>query len=341
MEDLKAQLAEKTKTAQEAQKAELALRKRTRELEDKEQNIELELQRKLDEAKGKLQEDTEKKISEEYNLKFADKDRKLDEMRRQIEDLKRKAEQGSQQMQGEVLELEIEDTLRELFPLDQISPVAKGVKGGDIAQSVIAPSGREAGKILWEAKRTKNWSPGWIDKVKEDQRAISAEMAVIVTTTLPKELTHFGCINNVWVVDFLTFRGLALALRQNLLQVHHAKAIAQGRDENMDYIYQYLTGTKFKQRIEAIVESFRTMQTNLEKEKVAMTKAWSARQTQLDRIIESTVGMYGDLQGLVGSSLPVIPALEFESEEEEDEVAMPLKKAKLSSRKRVVVSDVT
>lgn len=313
VEDLKNQIEEKSKLIEDAQKKELELRKKSRELEDKEKSLELVLQRKFDAEKLKIEEDVSKKIAEDQRLKTAEKDKQLEDMRRQIEDLKRKAEQGSQQSQGEILELEIESALKAIFPIDQIDPVAKGMKGGDIIQKVITSSGQHAGSIIWETKRTKSWSDSWIDKLKGDQRAISAEFAVIVTQVLPKDVSHLAHIDGVWVVDYMTFRGIAVALRSNLLQLFQTRAVVAGKGEKMDFLYNYLTGTQFKQRIETIVESFRTMQEDLDREKRSIQKTWAARDQQLVRVLTSTVGMYGDIQGIVGASLPKIASLELDS----------------------------
>jgi hypothetical protein len=313
LEDLKSEVAEKAKKIEESQKIELDLRKKARELEDKERGLEVELQRKFDAEKGKLQEETTQRLTEEIRLKTAEKDKQLDDMRRQIEDLKRKAEQGSQQSQGEILELEIESALKSTFPIDQIDPVPKGMKGGDIIQKVITSSGQHAGTIIWETKRTKAWSDGWIDKLKDDQRAISAEFAVIVTQVMPKDASHLVQVEGVWIVDFMTFLGIAVALRSNLIQLFQARAVVAGKGEKMEFLYNYLTGTQFKQRIETIVESFRTMQEDLEKEKRTIQKAWAVREQQLARVLTSTVGMYGDIQGIVGASLPKIASLELEA----------------------------
>lgn len=318
VDDLKAQISEKAKRIEEAEKNELNLRKKTRELEDKEKSLEVELQRRFDEEKTKIEQATTQKLTEEIRLKTAEKDKQLDDMRRQIEDLKRKAEQGSQQSQGEILELEIELALKTTFPIDQIDPVQKGMKGGDIVHKVITSSGQHAGTIIWETKRTKSWSDGWIDKLKDDQRAISAEFAVIITQVLPKDVSHLAHVDGVWVVDFMTFRGIAVALRSNLLQLFQTRAVAAGKGEKMDFLYSYLTGTQFKQRIETIVESFRTMQNDLDKEKRVIQKGWAAREQQLVRVLTSTVGMYGDIQGIVGASLPKIASLELETPDSND-----------------------
>jgi hypothetical protein len=315
IDDLKLQLNEKAKLVEASQQHELELRKRTRELEDKEKSVELEIQRKLDSERIKIQEETGRKITEDLRLKTAEKDKQLDDMRRQIEDLKRKAEQGSQQSQGEILELEIESILKALFPADIIEPVAKGMRGGDIIQKVMTPSGQHVGTIIWETKRTKGWTDSWITKLKDDQRAISAEHAVIVSQTLPKDINTLAQIDGVWVTDFFTYRGIAVALRSSLTQLFQAKAVAANKGEKMDSLYHYLTGTQFKQRIEAIVESFKLMREDLEKEKRAITKIWATREQQINRVITSTAGMHGDIYGIIGTSLPKIESLEIEEPE--------------------------
>jgi hypothetical protein len=313
LEDLKNQINEKSQQVLAAQKLELEFRKKTRELEDKEKSVELELHRKFDEEKVKIEEAVALKIMEEQRFKTAEKDKQLEGMRHQIEELKRKAEQGSQKTQGDVLQIEIEAILKSAYPIDEINQVQNGVSGGDIIQKIMTPAGQHCGTILWEAKRTKTWNEAWIKKLKDDQRAITAEIAVIVTQTLPKGVAHLAQIDGVWVVDFLTFQGLAIALRTNLIQLFHSHAIANGKTEKMDFLYCYLTGIQFKQRVEIIIEAFQAMKKELEKEKRSIQKGWAAREQQLERVLASTVGMYGDIQGIVGASLPKIAALELEA----------------------------
>jgi hypothetical protein len=322
-DDLKAQVVEKNQRLEEAQRKELEYRKKQRELEDKEKSLELVVQRKLDEEKTRLAQEVAARVSEEQRQKIAEKDHQLEGMRKQIEDLKRKSEQGSQQIQGEVLELELESLLRSTFPGDQIEPVAKGQKGGDIVHRVVTPSGQVAGTILWETKRTKNWSDGWIDKLKEDQREITAECAVIVSTVLPKGVTRMAQVDGIWVCELGTGVGLAAALRSTLLQVHLARAAAVGKGESADKIYQYMTGTQFKQRVEAIFETFQSMQTDLLREKTAIQKSWAVREKQLAMILNQTVSMYGDIQGMIGSSLPKIAALELDWQDSERDKEIP------------------
>jgi hypothetical protein len=314
--DLNEQLEEKTKNLKEAQKQELELRKRQRELEEKEEKLELELSRKIDAERQKIIQKTSKEFEETHRLKNAEKDKQLDDMKRQIDELKRKAEQGSQQMQGEVLELELEESLKEEFPFDVIEPVAKGVKGGDIIQTVKTQSGRICGKILWETKRTKNWSESWIQKLKDDQRDAKADLAILASESLPKGLQHFRLISGVWVTDILSAVSLALALRVVLIQVARERVTQVGKKEKMELAYNYLTGQEFRNRVEAIVESFTTMKVDLEAERRAMLKIWAKREKQIERVISNAAGMHGDLQEIAGSSLPAIKMLELPNDDE-------------------------
>ena len=314
--DLNEQLEEKTKNLKEAQKQELELRKRQRELVEKEEKLELELSRKIDTERQKIIQKTSIEFEETHRLKDAEKDKQLDDMKRQIDELKRKAEQGSQQMQGEVLELELEESLKEEFPFDVIEPVAKGVKGGDIIQTVKTQSGRICGKILWETKRTKNWSDSWIQKLKDDQRDAKADLAILVSETLPKGFHHFRLISGVWVTDILSAVSLALALRVVLIQVARERETQVGKKEKMELAYNYLTGHEFRNRVEAIVESFTAMKADLEAERRAMLKIWAKREKQIERVISNAAGMHGDLQEIAGSSLPTIKMLELPNDDE-------------------------
>ena len=314
--DLNEQLEEKTKNLKEAQKQEIELRKRQRELVEKEEKLELELSRKIDAERQKIIQKTSKEFEETHRLKDAEKDKQLDDMKRQIDELKRKAEQGSQQMQGEVLELELEESLKEEFPFDVIEPVAKGVKGGDIIQTVKTQSGRICGKILWETKRTKNWSESWIQKLKDDQRDAKADLAILASESLPKGLQHFRLISGVWVTDILSAVSLALALRVVLIQVARERVTQVGKKEKMELAYNYLTGQEFRNRVEAIVESFTAMKMDLEAERRAMLKIWAKREKQMERVISNAAGMHGDLQEIAGSSLPTIKMLELPNDDE-------------------------
>ena len=314
--DLNEQLEKKTKNLKESQKQELELRKRQRELEEKEEKLELELSRKIDAERQKIILKTSKEFEETHRLKDAEKDKQLDDMKKQIDELKRKSEQGSQQMQGEVLELELEESLKEEFPFDDVEPIAKGIKGGDIIQTVKTQSGRICGKILWETKRTKNWSDSWIQKLKDDQRDAKADLAILASETLPKGFHHFRLISGVWVTDIISAVSLALALRVVLIQVARERETQVDKKEKMEIAYNYLTGQEFRNRVEAIIESFTAMKVDLEAERRAMLKIWAKREKQIERVISNAAGMHGDLQEIAGSSLPTIKMLELPNDDE-------------------------
>ncbi len=319
LEDLKAQVQEKNGKIIEGQKQELSLRKRQRELEDKEKALELDMARKIDAEKTKIQDEARKNFEEQHHLKDAEKNKQLEGMRKQIDDLKRKAEQGSQKIQGEVLELEIEKMLKEEFPFDKIEPVASGIKGADVIQIVNTQSGKSCGKILWETKRGRNWSDRWLKKLKDDQRDAKADIAVIVSEVLPAGLTHFRQIEGVWVTSIASAQSLALALRVVLTQSAREKKLQTGKKEKMELVYNYLTGSEFRNRVEAIVESFVGMQEDLDREKRAMNKVWDKRGKQIERVILNIGGMQGDIEGVSGMTLPKVGKLELPEPEEQTE----------------------
>ena len=232
-------------------------------------------------------------------------------MQRQIEDLKRKAEQGSQQLQGEVQELALERLLRQKFPRDAFDPVPKGEFGGDLIQHVVEPAGQIAGSILWEAKRTKNWSDGWLGKLREDQRAAKADVALIVSHALPKGLQSFDFIEGVWVAEPRCAMPVAIALRESLIALSAARLAGEGQQTKMELVYQYLTGPRFRHRIEAVVEHFSDMQADLDRERKTMMRLWAKREEQIRGVVEATAGLYGDLQGIAGRTLLEIEGLEI------------------------------
>ena len=318
LSDLREQLEEKTTNLKEARKQELELLKKQRELQEKEENQELEVTRKLEEGRQKILEKATGEFEEKHRLKDAEKEKQLNDMKKQIDELKRKSEQGSQQTQGEVLELDLENILKSCFSHDNIEPVPTGIKGADVLHRVHSHSGQFCGTIVWETKRTKAWSDKWIAKLKEDQRRVKGEFAIILTTTLPKDVRSFAHINGVWVTDYASIVGLATAIRMSLIEIANTKQAAVGKKEKMEVVYNYLSGSDFKQKVEAIVEAFKVMKEDLEKEKKAFTKHWAKRQKQLELVIANTAGMYGDIHGIIGTLLPEIKLLEIESEDDND-----------------------
>lgn len=293
-----------------ANKNELALRKQKTELEQKAKDIDLEVQRRLDDEKEQLEARVGDRIAESYRIKEAEKDKKLSDTLAQVEDLKRRMEQGSQQAQGETLEVELEQILMVSFPLDLVEPVAKGVKGGDMLQTVKIRSGQECGKILWEVKRTKAWSDSWITKVKADARVAKADLCLIATETLPKGIKNFGEVEGVWISSPENAIPLAGALRQSLVQLAKEKYLQTGKKEKAVVVYDYLIGSEFKGRVEAIIESYRAMKSDLESEKRAMEKVWAKRDKQISMVTLNIAGMCGDLEAM--AELPYVAALQLE-----------------------------
>jgi hypothetical protein len=309
--DLRSQIKEKDQSLKKTEAEELELRKKNRELEEKARNIDLEVARKVDEERKTIEESAVNRQKEEQRLVDKEKDKQLADFKIKVEELNKKLEQKSQQLYGEVLELELEDMLKKIFPMDNIEPVAKGVKGGDVLEDVNNQLGQQCGRIVWESKRTKAWSENWIDKLKEDQRNAKADIAVIVTTILPREIPNFGYYNGIWVTDIASVSGLATALRLSLIELATLKSSTIGRAKKIEILYGYLTSSEFKNRVEAIIEAFRSMQSDLESEKRAIQKNWAKREKQIEKVMENTVGMYGDIQGIIGASLPQIEGLEF------------------------------
>jgi len=297
----------------EAQKAQADLLRKQRELDDAKRELDLTIEKRVQEGLTATREQAKKEAEDILKFKVMEKEQTIAAMQKQIEELKRKAEQGSQQLQGEVQELELEALLSAKFPMDQIQPVQKGEYGGDVLQRVTSPLGHDCGTILWESKRTKNWSDGWLVKLREDQRQAKAELAIIVSQALPKDVETFDLIEGVWVAHPKTALPMAMALRQSLMEVAAARKATEGQQTKMEIVYDYLMGPRFRQRVQAIVEAFSTMQEDLDKERKVITKQWAKREEQIGRVMQATVGMYGDLQGIAGKTLQEIEGLELKA----------------------------
>jgi hypothetical protein len=313
LKDLREVLAERDKKLAEAQKAQAELLRKSLELENAKREMDLNIQKQVQAGLAAAREQAKKEASDELGLRVAEKEQTITAMQKQIEELKRKAEQGSQQLQGEVQELELEELLRAKFPFDEITPVPKGEHGGDVIHTVRNVTGALCGKILWESKRTKNWSDGWLVKLRDDQRAAKAEVAVIVSRALPEGVQGFDLIDHVWVAHPSVATALATALRQAVIDIATARAASEGQHGKMELMYQYLTGPRFKQRVQAIVEAFSTMRRDLDNERKAIIKQWAKRDAEIERVMQATIGMYGDLQGIAGQSLQHIEGLELKA----------------------------
>jgi hypothetical protein len=310
--DLQQVLKDRDSKLAEAQKAQAELIRKQRELDDARRELDLTVETRIQQSLAGERAKAKQEAEEGLKLRLMERDEQIASMTRQIEDLKRKAEQGSQQLQGEVQELELEALLKNKFPRDIIEPVPKGEFGGDLIQRVVGPTGEPCGTILWEIKRTKNWSDGWLAKLRDDKRAAHADIALLVSQVIPTDVDSFDLIEGVWVSETRCAIPVAIALRQSLIELATARVASEGQPTKMELVYQYLTGPRFRQRIEAIVEKFSDMQTDLEKERRVMTRLWAKRENQIKGVLESTVGMYGDLQGIAGKTLQEIDGLDLQ-----------------------------
>lgn len=295
----------------EAHKARIALMRREQELEDEKRKIELTVQERLaaelDGARTKAREEAEQALT----LKVSEKERQIASMSLEIDNLKRKASQGSMQTQGEALEVALEDQLRSTFPSDSFDAVAKGQRGADLIQAVRGAGGSTAARILWEMKSAKNWNEGWLAKLRDDQRSDGIEVAVLVSATLPKDIDTFALHDGVWVTAPRFARPLAHVLRQSLLEISASKAFQVGQASKEADVYAYFTGPRFRQRIEAIRERFDSLRTNIEKEKQFMQRSWAAREMQIDKVVESLIGMHGDIEGIAGQVIEGLEGLDI------------------------------
>jgi hypothetical protein len=287
----------------EARKNELALRQERQCLQEEKDQFELAKQRAIDAERANIRAVAQKDADEQARLRLAEKDKTITDLQVKLQEALRKAEQGSQQLQGEVQEIELETLLRARFPHDSIDPVPKGEHGGDVLHCVVTPVGVACGKILWEAKRTKNWSDGWLPKLREDQRAAKAEVAVIVSQALPKGLDCFDLVDGVWVISSQVLLPMACALREFLMGLALARQAREGQQTKIAQVYEYLTGPEFRHHVEAILEKTSNLHADLKKERDFMTKQWAKREKHIRQVGDSMLGIYGDLQGIAGKTL--------------------------------------
>ena len=303
----KVELENLRKRDEEARKKELEFLREKQAFESKQKDMEVDKERALIAERKRLEEEFAKQSTEKFNLEFEKKqlefEKRMQEKEKQMETLKksldeatRKANQGSMQIQGEIQEDALKEILRTNFPIDELSDVEKGIKGADIIQSVRNKFGNPVGVIAWESKNTKAWSDSWIDKLKEDRLRVNASVSIIVTNTLPDGIKHFGLHRDIWVTEWAYVIPLTMTLREQLIVIDTMKNSLVGKDERMEILYNYLTSEQFKAKIENIVEAFTTMKDDLDREKRAMEKMWSAREKQLERVIGNTSRLYGDMQ---------------------------------------------
>ena len=287
-----------------AQRAQAEAVRKARELDERERELDLTVETRISDATSTIRSSAMRESNEANRLKLLEKDTLLESLQKKVEDLNQKLTQGSQQTQGEIQELDLEQQLRTRFPQDVIGEVGKGVNGADVTQIVNAPSGVRCGLILWESKRTKNWSDKWLPKLREDGRVAQADLLVVVSQALPEEVETFNQIDNVWVCSPSVVIPLAVALRTTLLAVHNTKQVQAGMATTAEEVYSYVTGPQFRRRVEALVEAFTTMQEDLTAEQKAIQRQWAKRTAQIERMMISTSGMFGDLQSIAGKALP-------------------------------------
>lgn len=311
--------ADNEEKLKEARKKELDFLQKEQTLKRKEEELDLNIQKKIIEEREKLSieirkiEDQKKEqLENDYKLKLAEKEKQLEDQRKLAEEMKRKAEQGSMQLQGEVQELMLENILHHTFPHDKIVPVGKGVRGADCIQVVCNPFGNECGKIIYESKRTANFSADWIDKLKADMRNQGADIAVIVTQTLPKDMERFGEKDGIYICTFAEVRSLASVLRTSILKIFMLAKSQQGKGDKMHLLYDYLTGTEFSEQWKAIREGFLSMKLSIQRERDAMEKLWKAREKQLDKVLTNAAHIKGSVEGIAGTDAVDLNLLEDE-----------------------------
>jgi hypothetical protein len=314
------ELSEKSEKLRELNKMTGEIAKLQREKLEMKEAIEAEAQKQLN-ATLVLERDKIRKQEEEKNeLKIKEYQKQSDDQKKLIEEMKRKQEQGSMQLQGEVMELAIEEWLANNFPLDSIDEVKKGANGADCLQIVNTREHQNCGCIYYESKRTKAFQPAWIEKFKNDIRLKGANIGVLVTEVMPAGMDRMGMRDGIWICTYEEFKGLSAVLRQSLIQVNQAVQAQENKGDKMSMLYDFLTSNEFRLQIEGIVEGFTQMQGDLDAEKRAMQRIWKQREKQIEKVVHNTLGMYGSIRGIAGNAVQTVRALELDFiEKDEDE----------------------
>lgn len=304
----------------EARKKELEYLTKEQALLSREQELQISIQKQLLEERISLTEQIRKEEVEritvketELQLKMRELEKQLDDQKKLAEEMRRKAEQGSMQLQGEAQELLLEEILRENFPTDLIVEVGKGVEGADCMMIIRSHGGIEYGKIIFESKRARGWSNSWVEKLRNDMRSKQADLAILVTQVYPRNMECFGEKDGIWICSFKEVSGLTTVLRNAIIRIAETKKTEENKGEKMQMLYNFLTGLEFRQQMEAIVEGFTELEQSIMKERVQMEKIWKERKKQLDKVLLSTAGMYGSIKGIAGASVRSIPLLEGEN----------------------------
>ena len=306
----------KTEQLQTLQKKELDLLRDKNALEEKQKNLEVEIEKRFLEKRKEIEESAIKKEQEIFDLKTKEYKLQMEQQQKLIEELKRKSEQGSMQLQGESQELLLEEILQSYFPFDIIEEVEKGVEGADCIQVIRNNSNTICGKIIYESKRTKAWSNGWIDKLKADMRNSGSDVAILVTQVFPKDMEKFGEKDGVWICTFNEVSSVAQLLRNGIIKIYEAQKSQENKGDKMQLLYNYLTGIEFRGQMESIVEGFMAMKQSIMKERIQMEKLWKEREKQLEKVLLSTSGLYGSVKGIAGAGVSNIPLLDGGDENE-------------------------
>jgi hypothetical protein len=309
--ELTEQVEKQSTELAEARTRELAWRRKERELDEARENLELEVARRLDEERTQIATAARQSANEQHQIDKRQQETRIEQLQKQIKELQESAEGASSGLIGEAQEREIEDVLAERFRADRIEPIKAGQRGADVLQTVVSRRGESCGKILWESKRARNWSGAWIPKLKEDQGAAGADVAVLVCSALPADVRHMELVDGVWVVSFACVIPIASAMREALVGITQARSIDANRNQSLSRIYDYLTSNEFNRHMRAIVEGFVEMNDDLDRERRAMEKNWSRRRKQIDGLALNTAAIYGDLEGIIGPALPTIERLEL------------------------------
>lgn len=319
MEALRKELTEKSEQVKELHKSKVEIEKLKREKEEAKEAAKAEAQKELNKLLLDERDKIRKAEEEKNELKFKELQKQLEDQKKLTEEMKRKQEQGSMQMQGEVQELAIEEYLMQQFPLDSIEEIKKGARGGDCIQVVNTRAAQNCGMIYYESKRTKDFQPTWIEKFKADIRDRGANIGVLVTEVMPSDMERMGLKDGIWICSYEEFKGLCFVLRESVIQLNSAMASQENKGDKMELLYGYLTSPAFKMQVEAIVEGFTQMKSDLDSEKRSMQRIWKQREKQIDKVVTNTIDMYGSIKGIAGSAIQSVKALELPGFEEEDE----------------------
>ncbi len=314
---LQKELNEKSEQVKELNRSKAEIERLKREKGELKEAVEAEAQRKLNETLAAEREKIRHAEAEKNELRFKELEKQLEDQKNLTEEMKRKQEQGSMQLQGEVQELAIEEWLAGQFPLDSIDEIKKGARGADCLQTVNTHSRQNCGTIYYESKRTKDFQPSWIEKFKADMREKGAAIGVLVTEAMPSDMERMGQKDGVWVCSFEEFKGLCFVLRESVIQLSLAVSSQEGKGDKMTMIYDYLTSSTFRMQIEAIVEGFSTMKNDLDSEKRSMQRIWKQREKQIEKVVTNTIDMYGSIKGIAGSAVQSVKALELPGDDDE------------------------